>query len=265
MVNRIRIGNDINIEFTILINGEKANINDAKDLVITVFRNENINDAIPITSLDISSNPIKFTVKGNIEHKPGLYRALITYSKNNPIENETDISHAVDAPIFILVNWSSQQQVGNAIPIMIPPILINGSILQVTTSGYGSDGISIHSDLSNLEFNKSGHIGFASSDSIDELAKEIAKKAPLNSPDFTGIPTAVTADITNRTLQLANTTFVRIIVDNHNESITSHNDIREEMTAKWILLNSIDTLTRNHSIDIISLWQEIQNIKIILG
>lgn len=266
MINRIRIGNDINIEFTILINKGKDDISDAKNITVNVFREENVNDSIELTGLDISSNPIKFTITGNIEHKSGLYRCLITYNKTNPIENEPDIFYAVDAPVFRLVSWSGQQQIGNEIPIMIPPVLIEGSILQVASNGSvgsGRDGISvtnaeidnrghliimlsdgrqidtgkavgkdgepgttIHSELSDLDFEDSGHTGFASKALVDELIWQLDTKAPINSPDFTGIPTASTPDIDNRTLQIANTTFVKDVVKAHDDSTDAHEGIR---------------------------------------
>ena len=72
--------------------------------------------------------------------------------------------------------------------------------------------------------------------SVDD---SLASKAPIESPDLTGIPKAPTASAGTNTSQIANTAFVQSAISNHNTSSSAHSDIRDLISGLTTRLNAL--------------------------
>ena len=122
------------------------------------------------------------------------------------------------------------------------------------SSGYSvslsSDGsvLAIGAINNNGNGDKSGHVRIYKVDTqIEKNKRDIATKAPLESPQLTGIPTAPTADISTNTTQLATTEFVNTQISNLIDSAPDTLDTLKEI-ADAINNDSSFAVTINNSI-----------------
>jgi hypothetical protein len=88
---------------------------------------------------------------------------------------------------------------------------------------------------------------------ITNLTTDLAAKAPLASPTFTGTPAAPTASAGTNTTQLATTAFVQAAVGHAPTAITSGTSMSHDCTSRMSNHLSIDTLGHNGTLTLSNL------------
>lgn len=173
-------------------------------------------DQLTLFSLDYTADGAQTkALTGRVISSP--YQLLVAFDGDlQPTDNYTIVTDGTDSTL----TWATNCQ-----PASTVRVTIRAAVLQALSPAIGID-------LSSSLVTPTG-------DSEDTLANWLALKAPLDSPAFTGSPTAPTAAFGTNTTQLATTAFVQAAVISPSETrpivvvVSGQSNANEEASFSW--------------------------------